>query len=89
MPCYNHSIAKYLRSQPPPTQMAPLNPFLNGWNGRQAGCGVSQVRVEEMEGFAGVTEGLDTRGFLQVRTPEGLRTVYSGGVREIKEARGK
>ena len=48
-----------------------------------------QVRVEEMEGFAGVTEGLDTRGFLQVRTPEGLRTVFSGGVREFKEARGK
>ena len=48
-----------------------------------------QVRVEEMEGFAGVTEGLDTRGFLRVRTPEGLRTVFSGGVREIKEARGK
>jgi BirA family transcriptional regulator, biotin operon repressor / biotin---[acetyl-CoA-carboxylase] ligase len=41
-----------------------------------------QVRVEEMEGFSGVTEGLDSRGFLQVRTPQGLRTVYSGGVRE-------
>jgi BirA family biotin operon repressor/biotin-[acetyl-CoA-carboxylase] ligase len=42
-----------------------------------------------MEGFAGITEGLDARGFLQVRTPEGLRTVFSGGVREIKETRGK
>ena len=48
-----------------------------------------RVRVEEMEGFAGITEGLDARGFLQVRTPEGLRTVFSGGVREIKETRGK
>jgi BirA family biotin operon repressor/biotin-[acetyl-CoA-carboxylase] ligase len=48
-----------------------------------------QVRVEEMEGFAGVTEGLDARGFLQVRTPQGVRTVFSGGVREIKETRGK
>lgn len=43
-----------------------------------------QVRVEEMEGFEGVTAGLDARGFLQVRTTHGLRTVYSGGVREIK-----
>jgi BirA family biotin operon repressor/biotin-[acetyl-CoA-carboxylase] ligase len=43
-----------------------------------------QVRVEEMEGFSGVTDGLDARGFLQVRTPQGLRTVYSGGVREQK-----
>jgi len=48
-----------------------------------------RVRVEEAEGFEGVTEGLDTRGFLQVRTQQGLCTVYSGGVREIKEARGK
>ena len=42
-----------------------------------------RVRVEELEGFSGVTEGLDARGFLQVRTPQGLRTVFSGGVREI------
>lgn len=45
-----------------------------------------RVRVEEREdgsgGFSGVTEGLDARGFLRVRTPEGLRTVLSGGVRE-------
>lgn len=41
-----------------------------------------RVRVEEGEGFTGITEGLDARGFLLVRTAEGLRTVYSGGVRE-------
>jgi BirA family biotin operon repressor/biotin-[acetyl-CoA-carboxylase] ligase len=41
-----------------------------------------RVRVEEGEGFTGVTEGLDPRGFLLVRTADGLRTVYSGGVRE-------
>lgn len=41
-----------------------------------------RVRVEEGEGFAGVTEGLDALGFLRVRTSEGMRTVYSGGVRE-------
>ncbi|MBV8629891.1 MAG: biotin--[acetyl-CoA-carboxylase] ligase [Silvibacterium sp.] len=41
-----------------------------------------RVYVEEPNGYAGVTEGLDARGFLLIRTPEGLRTVYSGGVRE-------
>jgi BirA family biotin operon repressor/biotin-[acetyl-CoA-carboxylase] ligase len=40
-----------------------------------------QVRVEENGGFEGVTEGLDPRGFLQVRAAEGLRTVLSGTVR--------
>ena len=40
-----------------------------------------RVRVDEGEGFAGVTEGLDPRGFLQVRTPQGVRSVLSGGVR--------
>jgi BirA family transcriptional regulator, biotin operon repressor / biotin---[acetyl-CoA-carboxylase] ligase len=41
-----------------------------------------QVYVDEGEGYSGVTVGLDPRGFLQVRTPQGLRTVHSGGVRE-------
>jgi BirA family transcriptional regulator, biotin operon repressor / biotin---[acetyl-CoA-carboxylase] ligase len=40
------------------------------------------VHVDEGEGYSGVTAGLDPRGFLQVRTPQGLRTVHSGGVRE-------
>jgi BirA family transcriptional regulator, biotin operon repressor / biotin---[acetyl-CoA-carboxylase] ligase len=41
------------------------------------------VRIEENGGIEGVTEGLDARGFLQVRTAEGLRTVLSGTVRII------
>ena len=40
------------------------------------------VRVDEAESYSGVTAGLDARGFLQVRTPQGLRTVHSGGVRD-------
>src|SRR5581483_10059275 len=40
-----------------------------------------QVTIEENGGFEGVTEGLDSRGFLQVRTAEGMRTVLSGTVR--------
>jgi BirA family biotin operon repressor/biotin-[acetyl-CoA-carboxylase] ligase len=33
--------------------------------------------------FSGVTKGLDERGFLRVRTNEGMRTVLSGGVRKL------
>lgn len=39
------------------------------------------VHVEENGGFDGTTEGLDPRGFLKVRTSEGVRIVYSGTVR--------
>jgi len=42
-----------------------------------------KVQVEENGGIEGVTEGLDARGFLQVRTADGLRTVLSGTVRII------
>ena len=41
-----------------------------------------QVHVEEEAGYAGITDGLDPRGFLRIRTPDGTRTVFSGGVRE-------
>ena len=40
------------------------------------------VRVEENGSrIEGTTEGLDDRGFLQVRTAQGLRTILSGTVR--------
>jgi len=41
------------------------------------------VHVDEEGGYEGVTEGLDNRGFLLVRTDRGLRTVLSGGVRAV------
>jgi BirA family biotin operon repressor/biotin-[acetyl-CoA-carboxylase] ligase len=42
-----------------------------------------QVRIEENGSrVEGATEGLDERGFLKVRTPQGLQTVLSGTVRE-------
>jgi BirA family transcriptional regulator, biotin operon repressor / biotin---[acetyl-CoA-carboxylase] ligase len=41
------------------------------------------VRVEENGGFEGITDGLDARGFLRVRTANGMRTVLSGGVRPV------
>jgi BirA family biotin operon repressor/biotin-[acetyl-CoA-carboxylase] ligase len=40
------------------------------------------VTVTDTDTFSGVTDGLDSRGFLRVRTPQGVRTVLSGGVRE-------
>ena len=40
-----------------------------------------QVHIEENGGFEGVTEGLDPRGFLRVRTREGVRIIYSGTVK--------
>ena len=42
-----------------------------------------KVSIEENGGLTGVTEGLDARGFLQVRTEQGLKTVVSGTVRTI------
>jgi BirA family transcriptional regulator, biotin operon repressor / biotin---[acetyl-CoA-carboxylase] ligase len=47
-----------------------------------------RVRIEEgldgaTKSFEGVTEGLDPRGFLQVRSADHLRTVFSGTVRAI------
>jgi BirA family transcriptional regulator, biotin operon repressor / biotin---[acetyl-CoA-carboxylase] ligase len=43
-----------------------------------------RVRVEEDGEYEGVTEGLDDRGFLRVRTSVGVRTVISGGVRALE-----
>lgn len=40
-----------------------------------------RVLVEENGGFDGVTDGLDARGFLRVRTGDALRTIYGGTVR--------
>ena len=42
-----------------------------------------KVRIEENgRAMEGVTEGLDPRGFLQLRTAYGIQTVLSGTVRE-------
>lgn len=43
-----------------------------------------RVEVEEDGGYTGVTDGLDERGFLQVRTENGKRTVLHGGVRAVE-----
>jgi BirA family biotin operon repressor/biotin-[acetyl-CoA-carboxylase] ligase len=43
-----------------------------------------RVHVDEAEGYTGTTAGLDSRGFLLVQTDIGLRTVLSGGVRQLE-----
>jgi BirA family biotin operon repressor/biotin-[acetyl-CoA-carboxylase] ligase len=40
-----------------------------------------RVTVEDEGGYEGVTDGLDERGFLRVKTAAGMRVVLSGGVR--------
>ncbi len=57
------------------------NSVLQRFQERSSSVQGRQVQVEEKGGFEGVTEGLDGRGFLQVRTAQGLRTVLSGTVR--------
>lgn len=38
--------------------------------------------------YSGVTLGLDDRGFLRVQTPQGTRTVLSGGIRKVSATEG-
>ena len=40
-----------------------------------------KVQIEENGGFEGVTDGLDSRGFLRVRAPQEVKTVLSGTVK--------
>jgi len=42
-----------------------------------------RVHVEESGGYDGVTNGLDDRGFLRVKTESGVKIVLSGGVRPL------
>jgi BirA family biotin operon repressor/biotin-[acetyl-CoA-carboxylase] ligase len=44
------------------------------------------VEVTEDGGYSGVTDGLDPRGFLRVRTDKGLRIVISGSVRPLSRS---
>ena len=57
--------------------------ILRTFEARSSFARARQVLVEEDGGYQGVTEGLDDRGFLLVRTDAGLRTVFSGGVRAV------
>jgi len=56
--------------------------ILTRFSQRSSSVQGASVTVNQNGGFEGVTEGLDARGFLQIRTAAGLRTVLSGTVRK-------
>jgi BirA family transcriptional regulator, biotin operon repressor / biotin---[acetyl-CoA-carboxylase] ligase len=60
-----------------------FEPIMKRVESRSSYAHGKMVRVEEDGGYIGVTEGLDPRGFLRVRTDRGLRIVVSGGVRPL------
>jgi len=55
--------------------------ILQRFSERSSSTKGARVHVDENGGFEGVTEGLESRGFLLVRTESGLRTVLSATVR--------
>jgi len=59
------------------------NAILRAFEERSSYARSRAVHVDEGAGYDGVTEGLDSRGFLLVRTSDGVRTVLSGLVRAI------
>jgi BirA family transcriptional regulator, biotin operon repressor / biotin---[acetyl-CoA-carboxylase] ligase len=59
--------------------------ILQRFSGQSSWVRGKQVRIQENGStIAGVTEGLDDRGFLLVRTQQGLQTVLSGTVRSME-----
>ncbi len=60
-----------------------FEPIMKRVESRSSYAHGKMVRVEEDGGYTGVTDGLDPRGFLRVRTDRGLRIVISGGVRPL------
>jgi BirA family biotin operon repressor/biotin-[acetyl-CoA-carboxylase] ligase len=60
-------------------------PILREFERRSSYTRGRHVRVGDNDGYVGVTEGLDERGFLRVRTDDGLHTVLSGKVRALSD----
>jgi BirA family transcriptional regulator, biotin operon repressor / biotin---[acetyl-CoA-carboxylase] ligase len=57
------------------------NSILRRFQERSSSVRGHHVYIEENPDLEGMTDGLDLRGFLQVRTAQGVRTVLSGTVR--------
>ncbi|HLW53701.1 MAG TPA: biotin--[acetyl-CoA-carboxylase] ligase [Candidatus Angelobacter sp.] len=60
-----------------------FEPLMKRVESRSSYARGKQVHVDEDGGYTGVTDGLDPRGFLRVRTGKGLRIVVSGSVRPL------
>jgi len=69
-----------LAESDPATRAAARGSVLKRFEQGSSSLRAQRVRVED-DGLEGTTEGLDPRGFLQIRTPRGLQTVLSGTVR--------
>jgi len=68
-------------SSPIRTPALRFEPIMRRIEARSSYAHGMHVHVEEDGGYNGVTDGLDPRGFLRVRTDKGLRIVISGSVR--------
>jgi BirA family biotin operon repressor/biotin-[acetyl-CoA-carboxylase] ligase len=76
--CALHREAAALEAAP----AAARESILRRFEQHSSYCLATAVEVEEDGGYAGITRGLDERGFLLVETSAGMRTVLSGGVRK-------
>lgn len=60
-----------------------FEPLLKRVEARSSYAYGKEVHVDEDGGYSGVTDGLDSQGFLRVRTNYGVRMVISGSVRPL------
>ena len=60
-----------------------FEPIMKRVESRSSYAHDKHVHVDEDGGYTGVTDGLDPRGFLRVRTDKGSRIVVSGSVRPL------
>jgi len=77
------SLHREYRALAPGAHRKPISEIVRRFEDASSAARGRPVRVEEEGGYEGVTEGLDASGFLRVRTNNGVRTVISGGVREL------
>jgi BirA family biotin operon repressor/biotin-[acetyl-CoA-carboxylase] ligase len=75
----DHEYREFLRS-PEGNQS-----ILRRFEERSSSVRGRRVQVAENGGLEGVTDGLDSRGFLRVRTAQGVKTVLSGTVKLLAE----
>lgn len=70
-------------SSPVRTPALRFEPLLKRVEARSSYAYGKEVHVDEDGGYSGVTDGLDSQGFLRVRTKHGVRMVISGSVRPL------
>jgi BirA family transcriptional regulator, biotin operon repressor / biotin---[acetyl-CoA-carboxylase] ligase len=71
-------------SSPIRTPALRFEPIIRRVESRSSYAQGKLVHVDEDGGYNGITDGLDPRGFLRVRTDNGLRIVISGSVRPLQ-----